>query len=213
MLHFLFLGLTPHLENQLKQLFHNICRDFSFDSDNIHSFDPVQRDGFSSRHYDLIVVSTQNTSHPISELLANMAGRFPDAPILFFGEQMSLERAQAVLEQGVAGILAHDEGEAILTESLHTIMAGGLVLPKDLHVQAISAIPAEPENDNGEKFSPREKEVLNLLVEGMSNKAIADWLGLKEITIKFHLTNIFKKLGVANRTHAVKLAIGMGFGR
>ena len=61
-----------------------------------------------------------------------------------------------------------------------------------------------------ESLTPREREVLNLLAEGLPNKAIAARLGISDQTVKFHVAAICGKLGAANRTDAVQLAIRRG---
>ena len=61
-----------------------------------------------------------------------------------------------------------------------------------------------------ETLTPREIQVLELLVEGRSNKAIAGRLGISDQTVKFHVAAIAGKLGAANRTDAVRLAIRRG---
>jgi DNA-binding NarL/FixJ family response regulator len=58
-----------------------------------------------------------------------------------------------------------------------------------------------------EQLSSREQEVLQLLTEGMTNKQIADKLGIVETTVKTHLKNILGKLHLANRVEAATLAI------
>jgi DNA-binding NarL/FixJ family response regulator len=63
------------------------------------------------------------------------------------------------------------------------------------------------------ELTPRELEVLRLLAEGMSNKAIGGALGVSPRTVNFHLDNIFSKLGVASRTEAVVSALRQGWGR
>jgi signal transduction histidine kinase/DNA-binding CsgD family transcriptional regulator len=62
------------------------------------------------------------------------------------------------------------------------------------------------------ELTPRELEVLRLLAEGMSNKAIGVALGVSPRTVNFHLDNIFSKLGVASRTEAVIYALRQGWG-
>ena len=57
--------------------------------------------------------------------------------------------------------------------------------------------------DQSEVLTPRQREVLALLAEGKSNKAIATELGLSPGTVKVHMTRIFKSLNVSNRTEAV----------
>jgi DNA-binding NarL/FixJ family response regulator len=61
-----------------------------------------------------------------------------------------------------------------------------------------------------EPLTPREIEVLGLLVEGLSNKSIAVRLGTSDQTVKFHVASISGKLGAANRTDAVRRAIRRG---
>lgn len=61
-----------------------------------------------------------------------------------------------------------------------------------------------------ESLTPRELEVLARLAEGLSNKAIADALGISDQTVKFHVAAIIGKLGAANRTDAVRRAIRRG---
>jgi signal transduction histidine kinase len=63
------------------------------------------------------------------------------------------------------------------------------------------------------ELTPRELEVLRLLAEGMSNKAIGRALGVSPRTVNFHLDNIFSKLGVASRTEAVVSSLRQGWGR
>lgn len=61
-----------------------------------------------------------------------------------------------------------------------------------------------------EPMTPREIEVLELLTEGLPNKAIASRLGISDQTVKFHVASICGKLGAANRTDAVRRAIRRG---
>ena len=64
-----------------------------------------------------------------------------------------------------------------------------------------------------EKFlSSREREVLDGLLSGHSNRQIADRIGLSEVTIKYHLKSLRSKLGARNRTHAALGAIELGIG-
>ena len=57
-------------------------------------------------------------------------------------------------------------------------------------------------------MTPRETEALELLVEGMPDKAIARELGIAAITVRLHLHNVFRKLGARNRVDAVRIALG-----
>ena len=61
-----------------------------------------------------------------------------------------------------------------------------------------------------EALTPRETQVLELVADGLSNKAIASALGVSDETVKFHLAAVFGKLGASNRTDAVRLALKHG---
>jgi DNA-binding NarL/FixJ family response regulator len=65
---------------------------------------------------------------------------------------------------------------------------------------------AEPACDNGPELTPREKTILTAVAGGLTTKAISQDLWLSEHTVKFHLTNIYRKLGVSNRSAAVRYA-------
>ena len=84
-----------------------------------------------------------------------------------------------------------------------------------LHADALLvAAPASPADDADdplvEPLTPREVEVLELVAEGLSNKAIAGRLAISDQTVKFHVASIASKLGAANRTDAVRRAVRHG---
>jgi DNA-binding NarL/FixJ family response regulator len=73
------------------------------------------------------------------------------------------------------------------------------------------AAPAEGDNEETpEPLTPREVQVLELLAEGLPNKAIAERLQISDQTVKFHVASISGKLGAANRTDAVRRAVRRG---
>lgn len=80
-------------------------------------------------------------------------------------------------------------------------------IPADAYVVAADA---DEEEALVEQLTARETEVLTLVADGSSNKAIAARLGISDETIKFHLTSIFGKLGASNRTDAVRQALRRG---
>jgi DNA-binding NarL/FixJ family response regulator len=82
----------------------------------------------------------------------------------------------------------------------------------DLHVDGYLVAPERHTGDEelGEPLTPRELEVLEQLAAGLSNKAIAGRLGISDQTVKFHVASITGKLGVTNRTEAVRRALRLG---
>jgi DNA-binding NarL/FixJ family response regulator len=72
---------------------------------------------------------------------------------------------------------------------------------------ARTASSVTPETD---QLTPREREILRLLAEGLPNREIASLLGLSDHTVKFHLRAVFTKLGAHSRTEAVSVAVRRG---
>jgi DNA-binding NarL/FixJ family response regulator len=87
-----------------------------------------------------------------------------------------------------------------------------------IDVDAIVVLPeraptigvADADGSFQEALTPREVQVVELLAEGLPNKAIAARLGISDQTVKFHVSSICGKLGAANRTDAVRLAVRRG---
>ena len=81
----------------------------------------------------------------------------------------------------------------------------------DAFLLASPELPADlDESPFVESLTPREIEVLELVAEGLPNKAVAVRLGISDQTVKFHLTSISGKLGATNRTDAVRRAVRRG---
>jgi DNA-binding NarL/FixJ family response regulator len=87
---------------------------------------------------------------------------------------------------------------------------------RDATIAADAILLPTPQRDAGvdevlpEVLTPREIEVLELVAEGLSNKAIADRLGISDHTVKFHVASINGKLGAGNRTDAVRRGVQRG---
>jgi len=82
----------------------------------------------------------------------------------------------------------------------------------DVHADAFVVAPESTSDDEAfeEALTPREIQVLELLAEGLPNKAIAERLAISDQTVKFHVSSISGKLGAANRTDAVRRAVRRG---
>lgn len=120
---------------------------------------------------------------------------------------------------GVAGFVPKSAGSEVLLSALNLVMAGERFIPAQILMGAettpdpIDTPAYAPEtlnvsdSDLVQKLSKRERMVLELLVGGMTNKEIARSIDLQEATVKIHVKNIYRKMGVANRAQAVRTAI------
>jgi DNA-binding NarL/FixJ family response regulator len=110
----------------------------------------------------------------------------------------SAELATAVTN-GAVGVLLKDKVEMDLLSTIRFVVAGNQVIPTRLLAQI------EEDKAMG-KLTDRQMEILASVAQGQSNADIALQFGLSEITVKKHLSAIFERLGVANRSEAVSLA-------
>ena len=92
----------------------------------------------------------------------------------------------------------------------YTSLAEARAVPVDADAIVVARKPAVSRDAFEESLTPREIEVLELLAEGLPNKAIAARLGISDQTVKFHVSSITGKLGASNRTEAVRLAVRLG---
>ena len=112
-------------------------------------------------------------------------------------------RDRARLRQSLALSQIDIVGEAETLAAARTIASG-------VDAFIVAPAPTQQETIFPETLTPRELEVLQILAEGLSNKAIARRLGISDQTVKFHVASIGGKLGAQNRTEAVRLAIQRG---
>jgi len=124
--------------------------------------------------------------------------------------------AQVLLELPALawGVLPLDAGEDELAAALRALAEGLWVGAPALLRDLLSRKPATAADESafdGEPLTVREAEVLQLTAEGLANKQIAAALGISEHTVKFHLSSLYAKLGVASRTEAVRAAARRGW--
>ncbi|HHQ41659.1 MAG TPA: response regulator [Chromatiales bacterium] len=124
------------------------------------------------------------------------------------------------LRAGAQGYLLKDMEPDELVVALREIVAGKTVVAPELAPVLARAVQAgenggearEPE-DPFARLTPRESEILGLLAEGQSNKAIARNLGISDGTVKLHVKAILRKLGVHSRVEAAVMAVELGLRR
>ncbi|UCF60406.1 MAG: response regulator transcription factor [Anaerolineaceae bacterium] len=110
---------------------------------------------------------------------------------------------------GARGLLLRETLSETLAAAVRAVIRGLVVRDLELS-EGIPAFKTEEQPFLLEELTLRELEVLSLLAEGLTNKAIAQHLGISEYTVKFHVNTIFRKLGAQSRTEAAVRAARLG---
>ena len=117
------------------------------------------------------------------------------------------------LKAGARGYLTKNTTILELTKAIKVVNKGQLWIERKLFARYFNGDITSDISREGrqEKLTPREQDVLNLLIKGFTNKEIANDLFISEKTVKSHLNKIFKKLNVSRRLGAILTAIKLGF--
>ncbi len=131
----------------------------------------------------------------------------PNVAIHIVGEAPTLEAARELQLDADAYVVAADPPSHATQRAIHVVEHSKphTMGPAETRSFRLSRAP-EP----SEPLTPREREVLGLVAEGLPNKTIAIRLGISDQTVKFHVAAIAGKLGAVNRTDAVRRAIRRG---
>jgi len=121
------------------------------------------------------------------------------------------ERILSALRAGAKGYLLKGAPREELFNAVRVVHAGGSLLQPVVASRLLERLSeASPLMAKPEMLTPRELEVLALVAQGLPNKEIAERLAISQRTVKFHVSSIMGKLGAANRTEAVALAVQQG---
>ena len=150
-------------------------------------------------HFDLALIDLAMPEVDGFTGLAVFRAQAPGVPVVVLSASEDPADAQAALEGGAAGFISKSSSSEVILCALRLVLAGGVYTPPELHAGQATTV-SKVQLDT---LTPRQREVLALLGQGKSNKDIGRILGLKEATVKQHVSAILKTLRVANRMQAV----------
>ena len=159
---------------------------------------------------DLVVTDLRMPGMPITEAIAQMRARQPSLKILVFTSFIEDPQALAALEAGAAGLLLKDARGDEIRAALKAIGAGEAWLSPKMQRSVLDALRASKQEDPLRSLTAREREVLCLIGEALSNKEIGRRLNLTEGTVKGYVSTLLEKLGLSDRTEAALLAARQG---
>ncbi len=153
------------------------------------------------------------------EALTLMLQDQPKRAVVMLTVSEEADDLTAALKAGARGYLLKNIDADFLTQAVVRAAAGESVMSDSMTAKLMAqfrhgaAAPVEPEEQELDKLTPREREILGFLAQGKSNKEIARSLDLAESTVKIHVQNILKKLSLSSRVQAAVFAVENGVGR
>lgn len=160
----------------------------------------------------LVLLDFDLSDRPGFEVLQEIKTLWPCIPVAIFSDEASSELVDETLALGAHGFITKTSRSEVVLSAIQLIMAGEIYIPR-LRLQEVIArnycmhtvtMPTFPNEES--HLTPRQREVLRLMVEGYSNKEICSRLNLSMGTIKTHCNAIFRDLNVTNRTQAAQAA-------
>lgn len=157
---------------------------------------------------DLILMDIKMPEMDGLEATRLIKAEMPDIKVVMLTVSEEDEDLFAAIKSGAQGYLLKSLDSADLFALLEDLAAGEAVISPSLAWKILAAMTEREEPE--EILTPREKDVLELLVKGATNREIAAALSITEHTVKFHLRNILQKLHLRNRAEVVAYALQRG---
>ena len=182
------------------------------------------------KDFDLIITDLAMPGANWLDALNKMHQICPEVPIIVISAVFDREILQKTYDLGVSGYISKSSSNNVIMSAIKLVLAGGMYVPPELlrvdvknsssdfgvliqkleSVEKSGNLATDKGSDNSHGLTPRQKEVLQCLAEGLSNKQIAYKLELSEGTVKIHITLLMRALGVTNRVAAVREAVKNG---
>lgn len=167
-------------------------------------------------HADLVLLDLDMPGVASASSVAAVRQGHPATKVAVVSASQRRQDILMALAAGAHGYISKAQGAAAVGDALEAILRGEIYVPPSLAEPAPAApLPAEAKAARPEAppvLTPRQAEVLTLLVEGRSNKDIARRLGLGEGTVKGHVAGLLHALGVSNRSAAAAIGARLALG-
>lgn len=134
--------------------------------------------------------------------LASIRERYPDQKVVMLTVSESADDVMRALRDGAKGYVLKGVGSRVLADILRNVAEGESYVAPDLSARLLGPTSDSSKDNMMASLTNRERQILDLVARGLSNKRVALQLELQEKTVKHHMTRVLAKLHVSNRTEA-----------
>lgn len=156
------------------------------------------------------VVDVHDIRPASGHLLSNILGQYPAARIIVVSDKFETAESFSLLHMGARGLLTFDQAREQLAHALPLVSKGGFWVPRAVlsgFVESMlrGSLRLHLKVDASNKITGRQQEVLDALLQQLSNKEVGSKLNISLRTVKFHVSNILNKFGVRRRSDLIVL--------
>ncbi|MGZ2379784.1 response regulator [Rhizobium brockwellii] len=154
----------------------------------------------SDNHPDIMLLDVSMPGGGLSAI-SDVLARSPTTKVLMLTVSEEVDTLLGALQRGAMGYVLKGVGSRGLAEAIQTVLRGSRYISPTMSAKVMENSLNGATSDKN-SLTPREREVMDLVGQGLSNKHIGLRLSLQEKTVKHHMTQILSKLGASNRTEA-----------
>ncbi|MGW8451054.1 response regulator [Streptomyces niveus] len=167
----------------------------------------------AARPVDVVLMDLRMPRMDGTEATRRLTEEHPEVAVVVLTTFADDDSILSALSAGARGYLTKNSGRQDIIRAIRAAAAGQSVLDREVQNRLLAtarATPSAPKDPLPRDITPREREVLSLIGQGLPNRAIAERLFISEATVKTHINNLFAKAAIRDRADAVRRAIAAG---
>lgn len=186
-----------------------------FLQDRFASYDDLENSK-TPRCYEIILINVRLVQYPLPAFFQQIKAAAPEARIIVFAAESDPQLIKSLMRVGVYGFVPIEASASELCDAILSVKSGELWFDKELLDEMVfDAMEFERLIEQSikdrigvlkDQLTKRERDVFSLVLEGLSTKQIATQIHMSEPTVKQHLTSLFKKFAVSNRSQLILVA-------
>jgi len=171
--------------------------------------DALRPEGLAKLSGKVILIDAGSVT-PLFEVLGKFKAKIPDASIIVIGTDADDTYIECVIAAGARGFIASDALATEFRVALENVREGVIWAPRKVLSRMVAGEMrnrTRTERSGKIHFTPREDQIIRLLIQGHANREIGDTLGIDSVTVKAHIGRLMRKVGVVNRIELTMYAL------